>query len=127
MPKGKPKLFSILSLTCPYCLETSLRKKSQWFEFEEGCKTCGYRFEREPGYFFAAPWVINYPLSAIVCFALSFCLFSYAPALSVLAKSALIALGGTATALFLFPYSRAIWMVADHIFNPLNEQDQTYS
>lgn len=123
----KLKLRGIFLLKCPYCLETNLRKKSSWFEFDSGCPQCNYRFEREPGYFFASPWMINYPISAIVCFIFSYIMFQKMPDLAPLMKASFVAGVCIVTALILFPFSRAVWMFADHLFHPLSDEDLPYS
>ncbi|SMF20451.1 DUF983 domain-containing protein [Pseudobacteriovorax antillogorgiicola] len=123
MDLGKPKLRAIALLRCPYCLETPLRKPKSWFEFRDGCSKCGYRFEREPGYFLGSPWMINYPITSLVCFALTYYLFQYQEDMAVLIKAAVVALAGIATGLILYPFSRAIWLVGDHFLHPLGDED----
>ena len=126
MTDKKLKLRGVFFLKCPYCLKAPLRKDGSWFEFSHGCQSCDYQYEREPGYFFASPWMVNYPLSALVCFGLSFILFRNYPEMYVLLKAAFVAGACIIAALFLYPFSRAIWLFMDHLFKPLSDEDLKY-
>jgi uncharacterized protein (DUF983 family) len=54
-------------LRCPVCGKSpifpplrSTRTLRDWFTPLDGCPRCGYPYEREPGYFLASVWIINY-------------------------------------------------------------------
>lgn len=126
-PRQSLQLRSIFLLRCPHCATSSLLKPGSWFEFQEGCELCSYRYERESGYFLGAPWMISYPLVGMVCLLLSISLFSWiTPRFGMLGLSGLVALAAIISGLFFYPYARAIWMFGDHLFNPLEDRECTY-
>lgn len=54
-------------MKCPECGEHPLftplretRTLRQWMHPLEGCPKCGYKYEREPGYFLLSTWALNY-------------------------------------------------------------------
>jgi uncharacterized protein (DUF983 family) len=68
-PSGKVAryLFRAMLLRCPVCGRSpifpslrSTRTLRDWFTPLDGCPRCGYPYEREPGYFLASVWIINY-------------------------------------------------------------------
>ena len=122
-----PRIRGIFRLRCPYCLETHLLQPGSWFEFNEGCRRCGYRFEREEGYFLGAPWMISYPLIGAICLAVA--VFTYpllAPRFGMTGLAVLISITAIVTGLLFYPYARAIWMVGDHLLHPLNPEELTW-
>ena len=122
-PRSKPSLQAIWRLQCPYCLDSSLRKPGSWFEFQEGCPRCQYRYEREDGYFTGAPWMITYPIMGISMLVI---VTSFAEKLGIgsLKFISLIAGVFVVMSIGLYPYSRAIWMVFDHLIHPLQDKDK---
>ncbi len=120
----RPKLRAVLMLRCPYCLKQPLLKQGSWFEFEEGCPDCGYRFEREEGYFVGAPWMISYPLLGIPGLILAIRFYPYfSQHYGMTAFGAVLALGACVLGLGLYPFARAIWLVGDHMINPLEASE----
>lgn len=117
----RPKIIGIFLLKCPYCLKEPLR--SSWFSFREGCPHCHYRYEREPGYFLGSPWMINYPITAAIAFLGTYLMFVRYPQLHPLLKATAITLVAVLSSLGFYPFSRAIWLVGDHLLNPLTERD----
>lgn len=123
----RPRLAGIVLLRCPYCLESPLRKKGTWFEFEAGCPVCHYRYDREAGYFWGAPWMISYPLVGIVCLISAVFLYPrLGPEIGMLGLASLLAAIAVVSALVLYPFARAIWLVGDHWLHPLNPSELTY-
>jgi uncharacterized protein (DUF983 family) len=62
-----------LLLRCPVCGKSPIffpvlqtRRIRDWFRPLDGCPRCGYPYEREPGYFLASVWVINYGAGSIL-------------------------------------------------------------
>jgi len=60
-------------LRCPVCGRSPLflparRTESipDWFAMLPGCPRCGYRYEREPGYFLFALWLVNFGMVTFV-------------------------------------------------------------
>jgi len=63
------KAGQILTLKCPNCGKTSVFHKTKYPllgipQMKEVCENCGYRFDREPGFFLGAMYV-SYGLAAI--------------------------------------------------------------
>lgn len=63
------KVGEILRLKCPNCGKTNVFYKMKYPligtpEMKEVCENCGYRFDREPGYFLGAMYV-SYGLAVI--------------------------------------------------------------
>lgn len=119
----KPKFGAALLLRCPRCGITPLRKQGSWFEFEEGCTRCGYRYEREPGYFWGAPWMINYPLVAVMTIVLTIFYLRSDMHLNSLVLASIVSGVAIGMSLFLYPFARSLWMYGDHLFHPLNDKD----
>jgi uncharacterized protein (DUF983 family) len=68
-------------LRCPTCGISPLflpasrvESISDWFTMLPGCPRCGYAYDREPGYFLFALWMINFGIVAIVGLGLLFLL-----------------------------------------------------
>ncbi|HLX65100.1 MAG TPA: DUF983 domain-containing protein, partial [Planctomycetota bacterium] len=66
-PNAKLFLERALRLRCPECGESHIfaplrdtRTLSQWMHPLDSCPRCGYRYEREAGYFLLATWALNY-------------------------------------------------------------------
>lgn len=113
-------------MRCPYCLQTPLRKPGSWFEFKDGCPRCNYRYEREDGYFSGAPWMVTYPILAVAVLSIVIG-FSSDLGLGSFKLMGAIALVAVMIGLGLYPFSRAIWMVLDHLLHPLQDKDQLQS
>ncbi len=119
-----PKIRGIFLLRCPYCLESPLRKEGSWFEFAEGCPVCHYQYDREAGYFWGAPWMVSYPLVGIICLIAAVVLFPrVGPSIGMLGLATLLSVIAVATAVLLYPFARAIWMVGDHFLHPLSPNE----
>ena len=118
---SKPKLRAILLLRCPRCVRTPLQKSRSWLQFRLGCEKCDYQYEREPGYFWGASWMITYTFASLGSLAVAITLLVYYPDWSGL-KTALVAVAPILPiAVAIQPFSRAAWMVFDHFHNPLND------
>lgn len=120
---GKPSLLAVARLRCPLCGKTPLQDHS-WFQFKAGCVECDYRFEREPGYFWAAAWVFTYTASSLAGLGVAAGLYRLWPHWDILLIAALAALTILPLSLFLFPYSRALWMWMDFYFHPLEPDER---
>jgi len=77
--KRKSALSAILESKCPQCrqgdmFEEPIYKLNSLSNMPEKCKVCGYRFEREPGFFYGAMYV-SYALSVGVFLASVFLLY----------------------------------------------------
>ncbi|HEX2046497.1 MAG TPA: DUF983 domain-containing protein [Acidimicrobiales bacterium] len=95
-----------------------------WFTMAERCPTCGYRFEREEGFFLGA-YVINLAIAQALVI-----LLAVVPAIVLLNADADVSLGsiiavGVAAAvlapLFFYPWSKTLWVAIELIMRPLDE------
>ena len=109
------RLMAIVRQRCPRCLEG--RVFTGWITMGEACPACGWRYEREPGYFVAAMYVSYFFAVAILA----------GIVLGVQATAPRLSLGWTMAAglpFFLllapgiFRYSRIIWMHVDRVLMP---------
>jgi hypothetical protein len=122
-PNHKPSLFYALKLKCPYCGKTSLLARGKIIDFDRGCKPCGYRFEREIGYFSGASWMMNYTVAALMAMASGgYMVWKHSDA-SDFVIAGIPALIGAVAALVFIPWGRSLWMWLDHTIHPLNEAD----
>lgn len=124
MDLKRPKFTSILLLRCPHCMKEGLRKPGSWFEYRDGCEECGYKYEREQGYFTGAPWMVNYSFASLLCFYLYFKFMEVFPEAHYMIQAVSIAIAGVLFSLFFYPFARAIWMFVDHLIHPLTEKDK---
>ncbi len=122
LPSTKPSLWAAIRLYCPYCQREKLNKTRNWFVFREGCPQCGYRYEREIGYFTGASWMVNFPVTGVLGFLIAMLLI-----LRTDLKAMLVAVITSVFVLVFciafFPISQGIWMVIEQSFRPLNEDD----
>ena len=62
----------VLSSTCPRCQQDKIYQGGFFnFKMNESCSNCGFKYEKEPGYFFGAMYV-SYALSIAECMAIYF-------------------------------------------------------
>lgn len=113
-----------LLLRCPVCgvspIFTPLnrtRRLRDWFTPLDGCPRCGYPYEREPGYFLASVWIINYGAGSMlgIIIYLSLELTLHPPI------HQLLALVVTPIILFNILFARhakAVFMALDHFYDP---------
>jgi hypothetical protein len=119
----RTSLFYALRLRCIYCGQTALLEKGSFVQFQRGCDSCGYLFEREVGYFSGASWMINYTLAgltAMLCGAYMVWKHSDKGDLIVAGVPALI---GLLISVGFIPFGRALWMYIDHRLHPLTDSD----
>ncbi len=100
-------------LRCPRCGQTKLFRGL--FRMEPTCTECGFKYEREPGYFLGSAYV-NYGLTALIV------TFSYIVLRLILRIENHILIGPLAAFCVLFPlfsfrYARAFWMAMDCHFD----------
>jgi uncharacterized protein (DUF983 family) len=115
-------------LRCPVCGKTPIftpvgrtRRLRDWFTPLDGCHRCGYPYEREPGYFLASVWMINYGAGSILGILIYLVLeFTLHPPIGTLLASVL-------TPIILFNllfarHSKALFIALDHFYDP-HEKD----
>lgn len=104
-----------LRLRCPICGEGRLF--AGWFRMHEHCAHCGFRFQREPGYFLGSIY-FNYGVTSLVVVAVFFGLFlgfDVSPETLLWPLTAFCLL----FPLWFFRYARALWLAMDASFDPL--------
>jgi uncharacterized protein (DUF983 family) len=113
-----------MRLRCPVCGKSpvfaplrSTRSLRDWFTPLDGCPRCGYPYEREPGYFLAAVWMINYGAGSFLGIVLYFALeYTVHPPVGWLMAVVL-----TPIAFFnlLFArHSKTLFIAIDHLTDP---------
>jgi uncharacterized protein (DUF983 family) len=118
MKPRKPSITAILKLRCPYCGVTPLQKT--WFEFQEGCTDCGFKFEREVGYYNGGSGMILFPLVSVSMLCLAAILKWQLPQMTTFTILGICSATTLALSVLLFPYAMALWMYIDHRFNPIH-------
>ncbi|MDE0043068.1 MAG: DUF983 domain-containing protein [Candidatus Poribacteria bacterium] len=116
MPKLSKRqvLLDGLRLKCPKCHRGDMF--ADLFKMNLNCSDCGFKFEREPGYFVGAMY-INYGATVFIAFGGYFAL-DYLTPISFLQNFILwIVFSGLFPAFF-FRYSRSLWLSFDYMFNP---------
>jgi len=106
----RTQILSMARLRCPRCHEGRVFRSL--LDMHETCQTCGYLFEREPGFFVGAMYV-SYALAIPVYLAVAGLLRLLLRGWSDLAILALALPLFVPAAPLLFRYSRVIWMHLD--------------
>jgi uncharacterized protein (DUF983 family) len=107
-------IISFLSNKCPQCHEGPIY--GSFIKMNKNCTSCGYVYEREPGYFTGAMFLdtIFLPVSAIP----TVLLFAYKEEIylgGVVAVGQIIFLSP-----FVFRYSRIIWIHLGYVLDQAN-------
>jgi uncharacterized protein (DUF983 family) len=111
---------------CPLCGTGKLF--TRWFRMKERCPGCGYRFEREEGFFLGA-YVINLGITEglLILFAIvpAIVLFAANPDMSArpLIISGLVA--AVLGPLAFYPFSKTLWTAIELIFRPKDATEPT--
>lgn len=118
-----------LRLRCPVCGQSRIfvplrqtRSLHDWFNPLDGCPRCGYPYEREPGYFLFALWVLNFGFVASVGILLYVSLEMFA---NVSTPVLLLATAGPAPLLGIVVarHAKALFIALDHFFEPFEPID----
>ena len=106
MTENKNKVYfsSLLLLRCPHCNKTPLLKQGSWFDFRKGCDLCGYEYDREEGYFWGAPFMLNYPITGAIGITAFVFLEPLLRDYDVYFLAGIVSFIICAAALFLFPF-----------------------
>ena len=108
-----------LRLKCTTCGKGTVFRS--WIAMKPQCESCGFLFEREPGYFLGSIYV-NYGLTAMITIALVLILMLVVEA----PTSVIVAVPLAFTAVFpawFNRYARCLWMAFDLTFDPPREDD----
>ena len=103
---------------CPRCGSGDLFRR--WFTMVERCPTCGYRYERQPGFALGA-MTVNLGVTmmlfaAIVIVGVGLTM----PHVAVLEITLLAAAVNTIVPVVFYPFSKTIWAAIDLAMRPLD-------
>jgi uncharacterized protein (DUF983 family) len=93
----------------------------RWFKMKPHCPGCGYRFEREEGFFLGA-YVMNYAAASIVVAIDLVVLIAIETSSDSANLVPVLAIGGVAAVLVpvvFYPFSRTLWAAIDLVMRPL--------
>lgn len=96
-----------------------------WFTMRDRCPTCGYLFEREPGFFVGA-YLINFAIAEGILFVLIMGYVLWKNANPQAGLTIPIGVGASVAVLApiaFYPFSRTVWSAIDLIMTPL-EMDE---
>ncbi len=108
-----------LARRCPRCAGDHLFVTR--YRLKDRCPTCGYRFEREPG-FFLGSWFINFMVVEAVHFVLvmGFIVWkSGHPEAGLLAPIGVGVATGIALPIIVYPWAQTVWAAIDLAMTPL--------
>lgn len=92
-----------------------------WFRMKERCPTCGYLFEREPGFFVGA-YLINFAIVEGFLFILLMGFIAWKDQNPDAGMTVPIVVGlfiGVIGPVIFYPFSRTIWSALDLLMTPL--------
>lgn len=104
---------------CPRCGGGHLYRN--WFRMKERCPTCGYLFEREPGFFVGA-YFINFAIVEGFLFVMLMGFIAWKDQNPDAGMSLAIAIGlviGLIGPVIFYPYARTIWSALDLLMTPM--------
>ena len=111
---------------CPACGSGNLF--DGWFRMKDRCPRCGYRFEREEGFFLGA-FVINFAvaegLMALLCIVPLIWLLAARPEASVWPVVAGGLVGAVVAPLLFYPFSKTIWVALELMLRPAQAHEPT--
>jgi uncharacterized protein (DUF983 family) len=120
---GKPSVGVLvkrgLRKRCPRCGGGGLYRT--WFRMAERCPTCGFRFEREPGFFIGA-YFVNFAITEGFLFLVVMAFLFVKNANNEASVVWPLAVGGVfavVAPLVFYPWSRTIWSAIDLAMTPL--------
>lgn len=120
---GKPTVGLMLKRglykRCPRCGGGSLYRG--WFQMVERCPTCGFRFEREPGFFIGA-YFVNFAITEGLLFVVVMAFVFVKSANSEASLLWPLVIGGAFAViapLLFYPWARTIWSAIDLAMTPL--------
>jgi uncharacterized protein (DUF983 family) len=105
-------------LRCPRCGRTPLY--GGWFRMREQCAACGYRYEREQGYFIGAIYV-NYAVTVVITIGAVLGL-DWSVGLT-LTQQLVIGVGlALLVPLVFFRYARSLWLGLDFLITSAEQR-----
>lgn len=118
-PEWPTLLWRGLAKHCPRCGGGKLYRN--WFRMKERCPTCGYLFEREPGFFVGA-YLINFAIVEGFLFIMLMGFIAWKDQNPDAGMTWAIVIGlfiGLIGPVLFYPYSRTIWSALDLLMTPL--------
>ena len=92
-----------------------------WFRMKDRCPRCGYRFDREEGFFLGA-FVINFAvaegLMAVLCIVPLIWLLATRPDASIWPLAVAGLVGAVVAPLLFYPFSKTIWVALELMLRP---------
>jgi hypothetical protein len=117
-------------LRCPVCGISPLflpasrvESISDWFTMLDGCPRCDYVYDREPGYFLLALWVINFGLVAIFGVGLLLLLDYFFPRFTAAHLIFFTLVPLWALGILSARHTKAFFMAVDHFVNPISRDE----
>lgn len=118
-------------LRCPECGESRIfnplsrvRRWRDWAEPVAGCSQCGIKYEREPGYFLPAIWVVHVFTVFIFGIAMGLTIdAAWHPPLGKLMTMVCVPM--VAFAVLFVRHAKAIYLAFDHLIEPETGATQT--
>jgi uncharacterized protein (DUF983 family) len=115
-----------LTKRCAVCGSGGLFER--WFRMKERCPRCGYRFEREEGFFLGAV-VVNLAVAELLMALLCIVPVIYLSATRPEASLWPVIAGGLVAAvvapLFFYPFSKTIWVALELMLRPAGSDEPT--
>ncbi|MDQ4097160.1 MAG: DUF983 domain-containing protein [Actinomycetota bacterium] len=111
---------------CPVCGSGGLFER--WFRMKEWCPRCGYRFEREEGFFLGAIVVnlaVAEALMALLCIVPVIYLSATRPEASLWPVIAGGIVAAVVAPLFFYPFSKTIWVALELMLRPAGSHEPT--
>ncbi len=93
-----------------------------WFTPLDGCPRCGYAFEREPGYFLFALWVVNF-FSVVFVALTTYVAIEVWLDLSLPATLALTVGPAPFLSFAVARHAKALFIAVDHFIDPFTPED----
>lgn len=111
---------------CPVCGSGGLFER--WFRMKARCPRCGYRFEREEGFFLGAVVVnlaVAEALMAILCIVPVIYLSATRPEASLWPVIAGGVVAAVVAPFFFYPFSKTIWVALELMLRPAESHEPT--
>ena len=105
-----------LTNRCPNCGGRTLFKAGTFFETNKECPQCGFKIERDEG-FFIGSMSLNYGVT-LVCFLTPVLLLAYYHVIGVTFASVLAGVGALAVPALFYRSSRSWWLMNYYFFLP---------
>ena len=118
-PEPKTLLWRGLCKHCPRCGSGHIYRG--WFRMKERCPSCGYLFEREPGFFVGA-YLINFAIVEGFLFVMLMGFVAWKDQHPDAGMAPAIVIGlfiGLVGPVIFYPFSRTIWSALDLLMTPL--------